>query len=420
MDSNQPSVNDNLNKPLTILNEDQGRKGLSHSEYINQPMFRLLATGIPVKGSEDDNPRPVETPAQFVMKQNLSALGASLVCIAIGLLIGLACLLVDPKNFMYGLSQFFSSAFKGQEKIIYLAGPLMLCSLSVGFCYKCGLFNIGASGQFMMGELFGLIGALYFKLPWFLSCLLGIAAGMIVGSIPGLLKAYFNINEVISAIMLNWISLFLSNFAVVNVPGGWDYTAQRSFSAGSSTNPLAKIPVWTSNNYINITIVFGILFALLLAFVLYRTTFGYKLRAVGFNRDAAQYAGISSKSSIILSFVIGGALAGLAGACFFLGDEKLSISSSVASQGFDAIPISFLANNNPLGIIAATFFIAFIKVGGEGLQGVGTFNSEFVNIIISVILYLSGFAVLFKNIFLRQKKERKAKSAALKGGKQHA
>ena len=136
---------------------------------------------------------------------------------------------------------------------------------------------------------------------------------------------------------------------------------------------------------------------------IFKTTFGYRLRAVGFNRDAARYAGISSKRNIILSFVVGGLLAGLGGACFYLlGNAQYTYNiSSVDQMGFDAIPIALLANNNPIGILFTTFFISFIKVSGIGLQGVGTYNDKFAEIMIALILYGSAFAVLINTVFLK-------------------
>ncbi len=396
---------DTLNKPLTYL--DDRPKTMNKWEYRDQPSYRHLTNGIVVKDRASMKAERRES-YKYKGKSLFSTVMASLICIVIGLAIGCLLLLVDAGKFGKSLTTLFTSGFSSMSTVIIKAGPLLFCALSVGFCYKCGMFNIGGSGQYMFGGMLTLVCALNFHLPWYVSILVSALGGALIGSIPGLLKAFFNINEVISAIMLNWLSLFICDLIYRNVPSLQNLSNQSytlNYVAGSYPDTiLPKI------GSINIGIILGLVVAVILAIVLYKTTFGYKLRAVGFSRNASRYAGINDKANIIVSFVIAGALSGIGGSVYYLaGNTEFYYSiTSVASAGFDAIPISLLANNNPIGIIVTTLFIAYLKVTGSNLQAVSSsFSSQFSDIIISVILYCSGFAMLFYNIFFKNKKREK-------------
>lgn len=398
------NVNDALNAPLAYLDGGVKRKRrLNRWEYRSRPEYRLLTSSLHVNESPRSKEERKEHNA-FFAKSMLITLLSSGVCIVLGLILGFLLMLMDPANIGLGIRSFFQYGFQNLERVVYTAGPLLLCALSIGFCYKCGLFNIGAPGQYMIGGMVALIGAVNLQLPWYVTALMGIVSGAVIGSIPGILKAYFNVNEVITSIMVNWIVLFLNNFMLFNVPGLLDpNNPNRSINLNSVQGNDICLPSFSTNRYLNVTIVFGVILAIVLFVVLFKTTFGYRLRAVGFSRDAADYAGISSKRNIILSFVIAGALSGLAGACYYLLGNSVYVynRTSVAQTGFDAIPIALLANNNPLGIIFTTFIISFIQVSGIGLQGIGTYNDTFTDIMVAIILYGSAFAVLMNNIFLR-------------------
>ncbi len=422
------NLNDAINKPFTYLSgrEWKDKRPLSKWELRAQPSYRLLTNKLSLpKGANyatEKRERRV-----FAFKYNASVISAAILAIVIGLLLGVVLLLTMPDRIGEGLSGFFYAIFPQAApipiydqvisyQIFYKAGPLLFCALSVGFCYKCGLFNIGGSGQFTLGGMVALVFAIFFHTHWLVGLLLGIVFGMLVGVIPGLLKAFFNINEVITSIMLNWITLFICNVLFYNVPGVQNSTGEQSINLAtlSKEYPNLMIPRFDDSGYLNITIVVGIVIAIILAIVLFKTSFGYKLRAVGFNRDGARCAGISDKKNIILSFLVAGGLCGLGGAFFYLlgPDTYLPSVSEVASQGFDAIPIALLANNNPIGIIFTTLFISMLQVGGQGLQP--NYNKEFIDIVIAIILYVSGFAALIQNVFLRQRRIKPKKSKALK------
>ena len=159
---------------------------------------------------------------EFLKKRGTLSCISSLVAIVAGLLLGLALLFgFNPAKAMYGFRNMMLTGVTSLEKlgkVFYTAAPLLMTGLAVGFAFKTGLFNIGASGQFTMGAFFALVGAIQFRLPWWACMLLAIIGGAIWGSIPGIFKAFFNVNEVISAIMFNWIGLFVVNMSIANMP----------------------------------------------------------------------------------------------------------------------------------------------------------------------------------------------------------
>lgn len=373
--------------------------------------YITLTRNVSVKGTdykEEKRQRNI-----YRRKTMMGTIFASIVCILLGMFFGFMLMLIQPQDFTQGFVSFFSYAFTPTSltHILYTAGPLLFTSLAVGFCYKCGMFNIGASGQFTFGGIAALIFALHYHLPWYVTILIAMLVGAFVGALPGLFKAFFNVNEVISAIMLNWITLYLCNLCVYNVPDMYNSMRAKTndITVVAIDHPDVRLPIFDSTGDINLGLFLGIGIAIILAIILYKTTFGYRLRAVGFNRDAARFAGINDKLFLVLSFAISGALAGIGGACYYLvgGISYTPQGAAVASQGFDAIPIALLANSNPIGIIFSTLFISFLKIAGNGLQGVGTYDSEFVNVMIGIILYGSSFAFLFSRLVLRERKKKK-------------
>ena len=335
---------------------------------------------------------------------------ASMISILIGLLVGFLLLVViKPTHAVNGITKILTTGLASPEKlakVLYQAAPLMLCGLSVGFAFKTGLFNIGAPGQYTLGAFMALTAAIQWQLPWYIALLFAILAGAIWGAVPGLCKALFNVNEVITSIMFNWIGLFLVNFSINNMPmmiaNFWgkssikDRTAQLSDANPSGILPKAGLDQVMNSNYINIGIFIAILVALVMWVILQKTTFGYELKACGYNRNASQYAGINSKRNIILSMVIAGALAGLGGGIYYLsGTAQYTLLKSLLPTGFNGIPVALLASSNPLGVIFSSLFISYIQVGGDALQP--HFVRENIDIIIAAIIYLSAFALLMKN-----------------------
>jgi len=350
---------------------------------------------------------------------------ASLVSIGVGLLFGLILLLV--LNFRASGGAFISlisTGFRSSDKfakVLYQAAPLIMTGLSVGFAFKTGLFNIGATGQYTVGSALALIGAIQFQLPWYVCLLLALIGGAIWGIFPGLFKAYFNVNEVITSIMFNWIAMFAVNLTINNLPmmlakywGGaqMDRTANLAQANPNALIPRMGLDVLMNSNYMNISIFIAILFAILSWVILSKTTFGYELKACGYNRNASIYAGINAKRNIVFSMVIAGAFAGVGGGLYFLaGTGQYTLLKQLLAAGFNGIPVALLATSNPIGTIFSAFFVSYIQVGGDAMQP--DFVKEIIDIIVSVIIYLAAFALLTRELLARSKRHKQEIAAAI-------
>lgn len=377
------------------------------------------------------------------MKKNLlknggvQSLIASLACIVLGMLIGYIVLLfIEPSGageaIMTVIKNFFTYS-KTETQLKYLGNtlvktaPLLMCSLSILFAYKVGLFNIGAAGQYCAGVGLALYAALGLNLPWWMCMILAMAAGALLGAISGLLKAYCNVNEVISGIMLNWITLYLVNMLLTQVK---EETSPYTYHI-STVNPKALIPslglgkLFTNNQYVTIAIPLAIIIAFLVWIVLDKTRFGYELKATGNNKNAAKYCGMAEKRNIILTLIIGGALAGLGAALLYLtGFEQWQCStSSVPAMGFNGIAAAFLGGLHPVGAILSSFFIQHITVGGAYVDKT-IYCAQISDLISAIIIYLCGFVLFMKHAMntgiARREEKAKAKLAAAeeKGGDQ--
>ena len=374
----------------------------------------------------------------IMRNKGVQSLLASLLCIVVGLLVGyLVLLIINPagaweaittivKNFFYYPSPQAQLRYFGNTLV--KTAPLLMCALSVLFAYKVGLFNIGAAGQYVIGAGACLYCALAWNMPWFVCMLAAVAAGAVLGAISGALKAYRNVNEVISCIMLNWISLYAVNVLLSQVKE----TASPYTLTLSSTNPGAAIPslgldkLFYNNQYVTVAIPLTILVAVAIWVLLEKTKLGYELKATGYNKFAAQYCGMKEKRNIILTMVIAGGLAGLGAATLYLtGFEQWQTThSSIPSMGFNGIAAAFLGGLNPIGSIFASYFIQHITSGGAYVDKT-MYSAQISDLISSLIIYLCGFVLFFKSLLdrrLDRQAERavaRAKAAAeQKGGEQ--
>ena len=309
--------------------------------------------------------------------QNPGVVGvlASLLSIVIGLVLGFILLVIlNPGASLDGMKAMMTTGFASMDKfgkVLYQAAPLMMCGLSVGFAFKTGLFNIGAPGQYTMGAFFALLCGIQFQMPWFVCLLASAIGGAIWGIFPGLFKAYFNVNEVITSIMFNWIGMYLVNLILANSPNmlasGWGASNSDRTAALSAANPGAILPkgpfagLFGNSSWINIGIILSIIFALIVWVVLQKTTFGYELKACGLSRDAAQYAGINAKRNIVLSMVIAGALSGIGGLAYTVAAGS-GFNSDVGGYGFLALAVMIFGNWKPFPILASSVFFALFKV----------------------------------------------------------
>ena len=281
--------------------------------------------------------------------------------------------------------------------------PLILCGISVLFAYKAGLFNIGVGGQYCLAIGVSLWAALSWHLPWFLCVLVAALAAMAWGALAGALKAFFNINEVIACIMLNWIALYLVNMlmqneTVMNLSISESHKILPN-SPGSLIPSLGLEKFFSNNEYVTIAIPLTLVVAVAILVVLTRTTFGYELRATGINKNAAKYAGMQDKRNISLTMAIAGALAGGGAALYWLsGNTEFywSTYQSLPDAGFNGIPVALLATNNPIGVVFTGVFMAMLDIVGAKLTGYTAYNEYITDVIIAVIVYLSAFSLVIR------------------------
>ncbi len=364
------------------------------------------------------------------MKKNLlkndgvQSLIASLACIVLGMLIGYVVLLfINPSGAGEAITTViknFLTYSKGTAKMKYFGNtlvktaPLLMCSLAILFAYKVGLFNIGVAGQYCAGVALSLYAALAWHWNWVLCLLLAVLGGAVLGAIVGLLKSYCNVNEVISGIMLNWITLYLTNMLLTRVKEGTSpYTLGVDKNAASSLIPsLGLGKLFNNNKYVTIAIPLAIIIAVIVMVVLDKTKFGYELKATGNNKNAAKYCGMAEKRNIILTLIISGGLAAMGAAMLYLtGYEQWNCStSSVPGMGFNGIAAAFLGGLHPVGTILSSFFIQHITAGGAYVDKT-MYCAQISDLISAIIIYLCGFVLFMKYAMNRGIARREEKAA---------
>ncbi|MBR6160180.1 MAG: ABC transporter permease [Lachnospiraceae bacterium] len=358
---------------------------------------------------------------RFLANPAAQSIVAALLCIVLGLLVGyIALLFINPagateaivtilKNYFTYPSAAAAKKYLGNTLV--KAAPLLMCALSIQFCYQTGLFNIGAAGQYVAGAGAALYCALQLQLHWSICLIAAVAAGGVFGAVVGFLKAYLNVNEVISGIMLNWIGLYTVNMILTGVKE----TASPYTIPIATANPSAILPslglekLFSNNKYVTVAVPLAIIVAVVIKIVLSKTVFGYEIRATGMSREAARYCGMREKRNVILSLFIGGALAGAGAAFLFLtGYEQWSVTqSSVPGMGFNGIAATFLGGLDPIGTVFSSYFIQHITSGGSYLDK-NIYPSQISDFISAIIIYLCGFVLFFKlylNRILNRKNE---------------
>lgn len=306
-------------------------------------------------------------------------------------------------------------------QIIIKSTPIILTGLAFIFASKTGLFNIGVEGQFMMGAIWANLAGTFVSLPWFFHIpfviFLGFLGGALFASIMGILKALYNVHEVISAIMLNWVAYYLNNY-FVSMP----FLKKPNSEFALPIQPSSSIailkewkispegltwrqsnPFWgdiLKSNNINLGIFFAILAAFIVYFILKRTTLGYRLKAVGNNPRASRYLGINVPYNLALSLAISGGIAGLAGALQVIGVDGAIYKLLVPrGYGFDGIAVAFLALGNPIGAIFSGLFYSALEVGGARLQGTHGLSSHVIALITSIIIFFVAMPYFFTKFF---------------------
>ena len=383
--------------------------------------------------------------SSLLEKEATRSVLASILSIFIGLAVGCIIVLIVGAS-SKGLS--FSSAWDGIRLIVgglfstgrdsagsltfgfnptnignmlFRATPLILTGLSVAVAFKTGLFNIGAPGQYLMGTMATLMLALGIPstavppaLIWVIAFLGGCLAGALWGAIPGLLKAFLNINEVLACIMTNWLAanlvtwLFdISKFKNVTENTKSGYIYKTTFN-GVATPKMGLDKIFP-NSQVNMGILVAIVIAILVYVIMNKTTLGYQLKACGANRHAARYAGIQDRRNIVLSMAIAGALSAAGASLYYLsGNTEFfwSTYQSLPGTGFNGIPVALLAANNPIAVIFTGCFMSMLDISGLQLTNLTAYNEYITNVIIATIVYLSAFSLVIKMLIGGRKKKK--------------
>ena len=348
------------------------------------------------------------------VQKKLAPFASVILCFIIGFIV-LLCLGYNPAE---GFSYLFQGGFKGIMSgnlkqfgnTLLQMTPLVLTGLSVAFAFRTGLFNIGVSGQMLVGGFAAVYCGIILDLPRFIHLPVVVLVAMLAGGvwaiIPGLLKAKFKIHEVVTSIMMNYIALWMVQYGVTTfIPG--KYSTESATISETASLKTAWMTSLFDGSSINIGFILAILACLVVWLILDKTTFGYELKAVGFNPDAAHYAGMKVKRNIILSMIIAGCLAGLAGATYYVGYTNHVKIGVLPTQGFDGIAVALLGLNTPIGVFLSAFLFGFMKVGGEFMQAMTAVPKELIDIIISTIIYFSAIALLIQSFFKKVAPKRK-------------
>ena len=361
--------------------------------------------------------------SKLFAKDGTKSVIASLISIFFGLVVGFIIILIfAPNEALEGFGILLSGGFyRGTEsfsQMIYLSIPIMMTGLCVAFAYKTGEFNIGVPGQYLIGSFVAMYISIRWtfipdSLVWIVAVICAGLAGALWALIPGFLKAFKNVNVVISGIMCNYICLLL-------VIQGIKSTIYNSTGAESMTIPesrsLPRTPLdgllSTGDSNLRFVVAFLIAVGLcILAWVIMnKTQFGYELKAVGFNKDAAKYAGMNEKKTLILALATAGFFAGVGGALPYLcgSGKTLQITEVLPDEGFNGIPIALLGFSNPIGCIFAALCMGYINVGGNYLQSLNI-AVEVIQIITGVIIYFASFTLFIKHVFAKHEANKRKK-----------
>jgi len=372
----------------------------------------------------------------FFQKESTKKIISSLLCILGGVLVGFIVLLLmaaftDNISFaeaLKGIRIILGGPFTSGKNMLFQLGnmlfsatPLIFTGLSVAIAFKTGLFNIGAPGQYLMGAMASLVVALSIpstSMPpaiiWILALLAGAIAGALWGAIPGMFKALLNVNEVIVCIMSNWIAANVVSWIFKDSKFINYAETKVNFIVKTKTNNIATPTLGLDKlfsggsvrSYVDIGIFIAIAVAILLYIMMNKTTFGYELKACGYNKNASKYAGMNEKRNIILSMAIAGALAGAGAALWCINgqqDFKWETYQTLPADGFNGIVAALLAVNNPIGVIFSSLFLKYLNVSGANLAANTAFNEYVSQLIIAMIVYFSGFASYITTFFSRRK-----------------
>lgn len=340
-------------------------------------------------------------------KEGFRSIIAALISIIIGLVAGFIIMLcIQPQYSLNGLWTLVSTGLSDASlfgRALYRATPMIFSGVAIAFSFKLGLFNIGITGQVTIGAFCSLLAGLS-GVNWFLCMLIGAIVGAIAGFIPGWLKAKFNVNEVLSGIMLNWVIYYMIGiFGNTAVPSSFKDKTTHSelmMMPASGQMPSLGIPQMEG---VSVGLIIAIVFVIGIFAVLNFTTFGFELQMTGRNKSASKYAGVNQTKSIILSLTISGALAGICGYMLYADPGSptkfmwSSDSNTLLTDGFNGISVSLIAQNSPIGCIFSSIFLTLIDASKNSLRTIsdGFYNIHYTELIKSVIIYVAALSSFF-------------------------
>jgi len=334
-----------------------------------------------------------------------------LISVFIGLVAGGIIMLMYGYNPIAGFLALWNGAFGD----IYFIGetlrqvtPYILTGLAVAFAFRAGLFNIGAEGQVIVGWLaavwvgIAVDAPIYIHLP--LAVLVAAVAGGLYGFIPGILKAKLGVHEVIVTIMLNYIALYSANSIIRDVlTDRADKTDKISPTASLTSEWLQAFTDFSRLHY---GIIIALVMAMVMWYIMEKTTLGYEIKAVGFNPHASEYAGMKVQKNIMITMAISGAFAGLGGAMEGLGTfEYMAIQGDFSNLGFDGIAVALLGANKAIGVLFAALLFGGLKVGALNMPTEAGVPSELVDVIIAFIIFFVASSYIIRWMLTRKKKE---------------
>lgn len=336
------------------------------------------------------NPRLMKI-TQLVQKESLMDIFISIIAVIAALLVGAVIVYAAGSSPYEAYKALFEGAFGSTydfAQTLTRATPLIFTGLTVAFAFRCGLFNIGGEGQLYMGAITAaVVGVNFAWLPWFLHIPLALGAGALAGGawslVPSVLKARVGAHEVITTIMMNYIGVLLCSY-LANYPlkaEGW--IAQTDFVA-----PSAQLPRLVPSTQLSAALIVALLCVGITYYILYKTTLGYEIRAVGLNPTAAEYGGISVQKSIIISMFISGMLAGLGGTGEVLGLHKRFIFGFSPGYGFDGIAVAVLGRNHPVGVVLGALLFGALRNGGMVMK-------QMTNVPTDLVVVIQGIVILF-------------------------
>ena len=316
------------------------------------------------------------------------------VSVLLALVVGgivIACL---GKNPFEGYATLFRGSLGSVQKVaasLASACPLVFTSLAAAFAYRCGVFNLGGEGQFIMGGIAASVTCLSLGIEGPLGMLAAIAAGMVAGgiwaAIPGIMKVTRGLNEMITSIMLNYVATLLM---------GWVYTGPFRDGTKPQTPSVADGVMLPRIAYVHVGVIIAAVVAVAVWFVIYHTSFGFKIRATGMNQEAARVNGLPIKALLLAAFVISGALAGMGGSVELLGKQYRLMNGFGAGFGFDGIAVALIAQLNPLGSLLVAVFFGILSTGATAMQVGIRVPTAIVDIIraLIIIFAVSGIALV--------------------------